>query len=76
MAVIPKTGDWVVWQWFGSIAQGEVINVVAERSEIESAGKRIVRNGTPDNPAVIIRHKSGNNVLKLASELKPTQNQD
>ncbi len=62
-------GDFVLWKWAGSIAHGEDMEVVRGRVEIVSGGKRIVRNGSVDNPAVIIRHASGNDVLKLASEL-------
>lgn len=65
-----KPGDYVVWKWAGSIAHGEVLEVRTERTEIDSRGKRIVRNGSTENPAVIILHKSGNEVLKLASELE------
>ena len=66
-------GDYVVWKWGAGIAHGEVIDVSPERTEIVSKGKHIVRNGTPVNPAVIIKHKNGNQVLKLASELSKTR---
>jgi len=62
-------GDSVVWKWAGSIAEGVVVEVRTDRTEIPSKGKLIVRNGSVDNPAVIIQHKNGNEVLKLQSEL-------
>lgn len=62
--------DYVGWKWGFGFAQGKVIEVRTERTEIESKGKRIVRNGTADNPAVIIVQDNGTKVLKLASELQ------
>ena len=63
-------GDWVAWKWAGGMAEGEILEINPERTEIVSKGSRIVRNGTEDNPAVVIFHyKSGNQVLKLQSEL-------
>lgn len=65
-----RPGDVVVWKWAGSVAHGEVKEVRYDRTQIESKGKLITRDGTADNPAVVISHKSGNDVLKLASELE------
>jgi len=71
-----KPGDYVVWQWAGSIAHGEVQEVHESRVEIESRGKRIARNGSHDNPAIIIQHKNGSQVLKLASELQKASSEE
>ena len=68
-----QKGDGVAWKWANGIAEGEVLEVCPERTEIESKGTRIVRNGTEDNPAIIIKHTNGNEVLKLASELLDNQ---
>lgn len=65
-------GDAVAWQWANGIAEGTVREVKPERTTIESKGKTIVRNGTPDNPALIIDHASGKPVLKLTSEVQRT----
>lgn len=65
-----KTGDAVAWKWGFSVAEGIVAEVCPERTEISSKGKKIVRNGTPENPALIINHASGNPVLKLQSEVQ------
>jgi len=67
-----KQGDHVAWQWGSGLAQGTVQSVHHDRTQIESKGKTIVRNGTPDNPALIIKHESGTPVLKLASEVQKT----
>lgn len=65
-------GDTVAWIWTSGIAEGTVVEVHYRRTEITSKGKRIARNGTADNPAVVINHKSGNLVLKLQSEIQKT----
>ena len=67
-----KKGDHIAWKWGNGLAQGEVISVHYEPTSIESKGKVIKRNGTKDNPALVIKHASGNNVLKLASEVQKT----
>jgi hypothetical protein len=63
-------GDEVGWAWGAGLATGIIESTHPERTEIISNGSRVVRNGNPNNPAVIVRHKSGNQVLKLSSELQ------
>lgn len=67
-----KPGDHVAWQWLNGIAQGVVKSVHTDSVTIFSKGKVITRHGTVDNPAIVISHKSGNDVLKLASEIQKT----
>ncbi|MEI7682895.1 MAG: DUF2945 domain-containing protein [Candidatus Saccharibacteria bacterium] len=67
-----KVKDTVAWTWGSGIAEGVVLKICPERTEIISKGKVIVRNGTPDNPALIIKHKSGNKVIKLQNEVQTT----
>jgi hypothetical protein len=67
-----KQGDSVAWQWGNGLAEGTVKSVHVEPTSITSKGKSIKRNGTADNPAIVIAHKSGNDVLKLASEIQKT----
>jgi hypothetical protein len=66
-------GDHVAWQWANGLAQGIVKDIRTERVEIVSKGKKIVRNGSADNPALIIDHASGNPILKLTSEVQRTE---
>lgn len=65
-----KPGDHVAWRWVNGLAEGVIQEVHTKRTEIVSKGKHITRNGTSDNPALIIDHISGNLVLKLASEVQ------
>lgn len=67
-----KSGDMVAWKWANGLAEGKVKSVHHEKTEIVSNGKHITRNGTHDNPAIVIEHKSGHDVLKLSSELQQT----
>ncbi len=64
--------DTVAWTWGNGLAEGVIVKISPERTEIISKGKRIVRNGSPDNPALIIKHASGSQVLKLQSEVQKT----
>lgn len=67
-----KTGDKVTWKWGNGTAEGTVKSVHTEPTSIKSNGSEIKRNGSADDPAVIIEQESGNDVLKLASELQKT----
>ncbi|KAL0954680.1 hypothetical protein HGRIS_003629 [Hohenbuehelia grisea] len=65
-----KEGDTVSWNWGQGKPQGTVQAVNTEKTTIKSKnGNNITRDGTEDNPAVEIKQKSGNPVLKKASEL-------
>ena len=57
------------WNW-GRGQPGGKVTEVRKHGElvIESKGKRIKKNASPDNPAVKIE-RSGNPVVKRASEL-------
>jgi hypothetical protein len=65
-----KVGDLVAWRWLNGIAEGEIAEIHHSRHEIITKGKRIIRNGTLDNPAIVIKHTSGTEVLKFASEIQ------
>lgn len=65
-----QVGSEVGWLWIGSVTTGVVLEIHPERHEIISHNKRIVRNGTKDNPAVVIKHAKGSLVLKLFSEIQ------
>ena len=67
-----KPGDHVAWQWGNGLAEGTIKSVHTEPVTIQTKGKTVKRNGSADNPAVVIEHKSGNDVVKLASEVQNT----
>lgn len=64
-----RVGDWVAWKWAAGMAEGRLLSINPERTVISSKGKKIVRNGTSENPALVIGHTSGTKVLKLRSEI-------
>jgi hypothetical protein len=63
-------GSEVGWLWAGSLVRGIVQEIYPTRHEIESRGKRILRNGTPEDPALVIKHHKGSLVLKLSHEVQ------
>jgi len=67
-----KEGDHVKWNW-GSGQPGGVVEEVKEDGKltIESKGKQVSKNADPENPAVKVA-RSGNPVVKRASELQKT----
>ncbi|GAA4456933.1 DUF2945 domain-containing protein [Nibrella saemangeumensis] len=65
-----KKGDQVRWKWGSGHAEGKVVEVRKEEVERTIDGKKIKRNGTDDNPAVVIEQEDKQRVLKLASELE------
>jgi len=65
-----KPRDYVAWEWGNGLAQGKVKSVHTEPTTTKGKHKNTTRNGTHENPAVVIEHKSGNDVIKLASELQ------
>lgn len=62
-------GSSVSWKWGNGTADGTVEKVSHETTEIQSKGETITRNGTKDNPAIVIKQDDGTKVIKLASEL-------
>ena len=62
--------DRVEWDWGRGTASGRVTEIHAERTTCTIKGTKVVRNGTADNPAVVIRQDDGGTVLKSASELR------
>lgn len=68
-----KPGDHIAWKWGNGIVEGKVKSIHREPVTITSKGKQIKRNGTQENPAVVIEHTSGNDVLKLLSEVQKTE---
>lgn len=63
-------GSEVAWLWIGSPTTGVVTEIIPARHEIITQGKRIVRNGSVNDPALVIRHAKGSLVLKLQHEVQ------
>lgn len=65
-----RKGQAVSWQWSGSIAHGKVAERFERRVQRTIQGSRIVRKGSPDDPAYLVEQEDGGRALKLGSELK------
>lgn len=59
----------VHWPWGRGEGHGRVAARFDERVVRVIKGARIVRNGSPENPAYLIEMIDGREVLKLGSEL-------
>ncbi len=65
-----QEGQMVIWTWGEGEATGEIQSIFEKTVTRTIDGTDVVRNGTRDNPALYIVRDDGNNVLKLASEVK------
>ena len=64
-----KNGAKVEWKWGNGTARGKVVETHTKPVERTIKGEKIKRNGSPDNPALLIEQEDGDQVLKLASEV-------
>lgn len=65
-----KVGSQVQWKWLGKTIMGQVVEVHKEKVTQVIKEKKIVRNGSPDNPAYLVKSEAGNLALKLSTELE------
>ena len=65
-----KVGSEVGWLWAGTLVSGRVVEIHPTRHEILTKGKNIVRNGSLNDPALVILHSKGSLVLKLKHEIQ------
>lgn len=68
-----SNGQSVTWTWGEDTAHGTVTKRFERRVSRTIKGKRIVRAGTPDNPAYLVEQADGDRVLKRGSELTAGQ---
>lgn len=64
-----SVGAKVSWKWGSGRAEGKVQERFERRVQRTLKGSRIVKNGSKENPAVLIVQDDGAKVLKLESEL-------
>ncbi|MEC7761633.1 MAG: DUF2945 domain-containing protein [Pseudomonadota bacterium] len=63
-------GDTVKWSWGNDTAKGTVKKRYTRKTTRKIKGSKITRDGSDDNPALFIEQDDGDEVLKLASEVK------
>lgn len=64
-----KVGSKIQWKWLGRNISGTVEKVFEKPITREIKGKQIKRNGSPENPAYLVKSEAGNEALKLGTEL-------
>jgi hypothetical protein len=65
-----KQGSNVKWKWGKGCSKGHVLEIHDTRVHKQLKGTKVIRNGTKDNPAYLIKQDDGSHVLKLESELQ------
>lgn len=64
-----KKSSKVQWKWMGKSIHGTIEEVFESKITKNIKGKKITRNGTPENPAYLVKSEAGNLALKLQTEL-------
>lgn len=65
-----KKGDYVSWEWGDGRAYGTIKEKYKEKVTKTIDGNDVTRNGSDDDPAVLIEQEDGDRVLKLESEVR------
>lgn len=68
-----RKGTKVSWKYGTGTATGKIESVHKEATTVKIKGHDIHRNGSADNPALLIVQDNGDKVLKLQSEVKPAK---
>ena len=68
-----REGSAVKWKYGTGEAEGKVLEVHKKHISREIKGKEITRNGSEENPALLIEQADGDRVLKLSSEVERTK---
>ena len=63
-------GDKVSWKWGNGHAQGKVEETFTKSVTRTLQGSEVTRNGSEDDPALLIEQDDGDKVLKLESEVQ------
>ncbi len=62
-------GDKVSWEWGNGRGEGKVTETFTKKVTRTLKGSEITRNGSDDDPALLIEQDDGDEVLKLSSEV-------
>jgi hypothetical protein len=66
-----RVGMKVKWSFGSGTATGTIVQLYRRTVKKNIKSSLITRNGTPENPALLIEQENGDEVLKLASEVSP-----
>ncbi|MGR3551181.1 DUF2945 domain-containing protein [Pseudooceanicola sp.] len=64
-----RKGTDVTWNWSNGQGSGTVEETFHRSVSRTLKGTEVTRNGSDDDPALLIRQKDGDHVLKLRSEV-------
>ena len=65
-----RKGTQVSWKYGTGTATGKIESIHKEHITRQIKGSDITRNGSDDDPALVIVQENGDKVLKLQSEVK------
>ena len=65
-----RKGSKVSWKYGTGTATGKIESVHKEAISVKIKGHDIHRNGSADDPALVIVQENGDKVVKLQSEVK------
>ncbi len=65
-----RKGTQVSWKYGTGTATGKIESIHKEHVTRKIKGSDITRNGTADDPALVIVQENGDKALKLQSEVK------
>lgn len=65
-----NTGDQVEWDWGNGTGTGKVQKTYTQKVTRTLKGSEVTRNGSKDDPALLIEQEDGDEVLKLSSEVR------
>lgn len=65
-----RVGTTVTWKYGTGTATGKVSKIYTDSVTLKLGESEVARNGTVDNPALLIKQENGAKVLKLASEVR------
>ena len=68
-----QSGAKVQWNWMGRIVKGTVLKIYLKPISKTLRGFEFKLNGSKETPAYFIKSESGNEVLKLHTELKASK---
>lgn len=63
-------GDKVEWDWGDGTGEGTVQKAYTQKTTRKIKGTEVTRNGSDDDPALLIEQDDGDEVLKLSSEVR------
>ncbi|KKC25544.1 DUF2945 domain-containing protein [Sphingomonas sp. SRS2] len=64
-----RKGQKISWTWGANSVRGHVVERFERRVQRTIEGAKIVRHGTPENPAYLVKTDEGKIALKRGSEL-------